>query len=356
MIAPKNYLILLLSVMFAGTAVAQTDSEVAEQIRRSALQPQESAAQMHESQQPSPARAREVELQLREAERQLAEAARNIAELSSSQMPRVAGLEQRFYVDSGHPMLGVNIGSGDKDGPVEGAEVVGVSPGGAADDAGLRAGDVITAIDGETFSASSGDEANDKLLDFMAGVEAGDTLDVDYIRSGKVQSVQITPRPMSARGFAFAGPNFDMLHMQPGVRAFPPMPHTATLWVADGGWGDMEMVALTERLGSYFGTVDGLLVVRAPEDEALKLEDGDVIQSIGGRVPNSVSHAMRILGSYQSGEKLEIVIMRDRKKRTLSIEMPDRRTGDAANFTSPTAPVRVMRVPPAVRQKAPERT
>ena len=86
------------------------------------------------------------------------------------------------------------------------------------------------------------------------------------------------------------------------------------------------MVRLTERLGKYFGTDKGLLVVRAPDDKTLKLEDGDVIQSIDGREPKSVSHAMRILGSYQSGEALELQIMRDKRRQTLKIEMPDNRS------------------------------
>jgi hypothetical protein len=35
---------------------------------------------------------------------------------------------------------------------------------------------------------------------------------------------------------------------------------------------------------------------------------------------------MRILGSYQSGEQLEVQIMRDKRKQTLKIEMPDNRS------------------------------
>ena len=62
--------------------------------------------------------------------------------------------------------------------------------------------------------------------------------------------------------------------------------------------------ALTPQLGSYFGTSEGVLVVRAPEEEGLKLQDGDVILSIDGRKPTSGSHATRILRSYQPGEKL----------------------------------------------------
>ena len=87
------------------------------------------------------------------------------------------------------------------------------------------------------------------------------------------------------------------------------------------------MITLTERLGKYFATDKGLLVVRAPDDDNLKLQDGDVIKSIDGREPKSVSHAMRILGSYQSGEQLQLKIMRDKRKQTLKIEMPDNRRG-----------------------------
>jgi hypothetical protein len=34
---------------------------------------------------------------------------------------------------------------------------------------------------------------------------------------------------------------------------------------------------------------------------------------------------MRILGSYQAGEKFEIEIMRDKKKQKLNVDMPDNR-------------------------------
>jgi hypothetical protein len=113
------------------------------------------------------------------------------------------------------------------------------------------------------------------------------------------------------------------------MRALPapstPGAPTFSFFLGDGSWGDMEMVSLTSDLGRYFGTDDGLLVVRAPSDENLKLRDGDVIQRIDGREPTSVSHAMRILASYQGGETLEIEIMRDRKREKLSVEMPDNR-------------------------------
>jgi S1-C subfamily serine protease len=101
-------------------------------------------------------------------------------------------------------------------------------------------------------------------------------------------------------------------------------------------WGDMELVELNEGLGRYFGTDSGLLVVSAPKSDSFKLQDGDVIMSIDDREPTSVSHAMRILASYQPGESLELNIMRDKRRQTLNIELPDDRT----SFIAPPAPVR----------------
>ena len=54
---------------------------------------------------------------------------------------------------------------------------------------------------------------------------------------------------------------------------------------------------------------------------------GHVIQSIDGRAPTSVQHALRILSSYQPGENLELRIMRDRKRETLTVEMPEGTVG-----------------------------
>ncbi len=265
-----------------------------------------------------------VEVQMREAEERLAEAARQIAELSTSNLPAFVEIERRIHMD-GRAVLGITIGSSDGDGPVEGVTVRGVSPGGAAEEAGLRSGDIITAVNDESLTAASDEEANAKLIEFMSGVEEGDVVDVEYLRDGKQASVEVRPNEMSPLAYAFrlGRGNFSL----PRAPNAPEIDFRKFTWFSDGsGWGHMEMVALTERLGRYFGTDKGLLVVRAPEDENLKLQDGDVIQSIDGREPKSVSHAMRILGSYQSGEQLELRIMRDQRKQTLKIEMPDNRS------------------------------
>jgi len=91
---------------------------------------------------------------------------------------------------------------------------------------------------------------------------------------------------------------------------------------------DMELATLTPRLGSYFGTDKGVLVVRAPPEGALQLQDGDVILAIDGRVPTSGSHATRILGSYQPGEKVTLRILRQHKPLQLEATLPERPGAD----------------------------
>jgi len=306
-------------LLLAGQAVAQTEQEA----KQAALHKvQEREALMQEK--------------LQDAERQMAEAARTIAELTSERLPQLRQIERRIeIINDGRPRLGVMIGNGDDKGPVEGVSVRAVTPGSASDEAGLRAGDILTSVNDESLSADNSDQATKRLLDFMEGVEEGDTLTVEYLRDGKVGSVEVEPKPSDVNVFSFSGfprhPSMpDMPKIPRGVHIAPgnveEFQHQFDFRWSGNSWGDMELVELNEGLGKYFGTDSGILVVSAPESDALKLEDGDVIQKIDGREPASVRHALRILSSYQAGESLEIEIIREKKRRKLEISMPDDRT------------------------------
>jgi S1-C subfamily serine protease len=325
------------ALLLAGQAAAQNDD---------AATAREEAEQMRATQ----VREEEVTRQLREAEARMAQAARQIAELTTDRLPQIHRLERRFaFIDGDRPRLGVTIGDDDQ-GPVEGVHVRGVTPGSAASEAGLRAGDILTSVNGEALSAENSDAANSRLLDFMAGIEAGDKIDLEYLRDGKVGRVEVEPHSVEMNVFAFRGDG--MPHLAPGAPGAPGMApdmrrELIVEWTS-GGWGDMELVELNEGLGRYFGTDEGLLVVRAPESGNLKLEDGDVIQKIDGRTPSSARHALRILGSYQAGEKLTLDIMRDKKRRSLAVEMPD----DRSSMLLPGMPPRIR---PAAIPVAPRR-
>jgi type II secretory pathway component PulC len=350
MLISKKTMAVTAMVLMCAPVMAQEEAELEERARAAEArlvdrQAAESArAEMREGEAMRRAEMQEkraqfeVEVRMADAEKRLAEAAQRVADLSMAQLPRVERLERIIRASRG-PMLGVTIASDDNDEPVEGVELQGVSPGGAAEEAGLQSGDVITSINDEALTAENSHEANSKLLDFMQGVESGDVLSVEYLRDGKSNTTEITPRPMENNVFAysfgengFPPPN---VHLAPNVQQFRNF-----IWHSDDdGFGAMELAQLSERLGSYFGTDEGLLVVSAPENEDLQLEDGDVILSIDGRKPTSIAHAMRILGSYESGEELEIEIMRDKRKRKISLEIPDNRQSLNRTEFAPRVPM-----------------
>jgi len=327
MLMGKRLVAAATALLACGSVFAQADAEQEAEMHR--LQAEVAAAQ-HEIEREHESVQIEVEVRMREAEQRLAQAAQQMAELSMQRLPRMQQF-QSFVRGGQGPVLGVTISSDNDSDPVEGVEILGVSPGGAAEEAGIRSGDVITSINDEQLMSENSQQANAVLLDFMKGIEQGDTLDIEYLRNGKSGTTEITPRPnvesvfgatgagaIGFEGSDFAGPNVQFAPNFGGMNNFIVRSHV-------GGFGDMELVKLTDRLGSYFGTDDGLLVVRAPEDDELQLEDGDVIINIDGRSPTSVSHAMRILGSYESGEELKIEIMRDKRKRKITLEVPDNR-------------------------------
>ncbi|MCH7981145.1 MAG: PDZ domain-containing protein [Proteobacteria bacterium] len=297
-------------------------------------------------------------IEMREAEEGLAEAAQRVAELSLERLGALGDMRKYEFDFSSKPRMGVNISGDERQGPVEGVGIVSVTPGSPADEAGMRAGDIITAVNGESLTAESSSVANKRLLEFMQGVEDGDVLDVEYLRDGKVGTVQIEPRVVPVHAFAWSSPgeHFKMPAM-PNMHVMPNIMNEFRIRFGGwrGGWGDMEVVELTAGLGRYFGTDSGMLVISAPTSNAFKVQEGDVIISIDGREPSSVNHCMRILGSYQPGEKIVLSIMRDKKRMTIESEIPDDRTGMLRDsFFEPAKPVRVRL--PRLAVAVPERT
>lgn len=222
------------------------------------------------------------------------------------------------------PVIGVDVGPDNGDGSVT---VVAVTPDGPADRAGLRAGDELTSIDGTPLKAADGMTSRDALFAAMDKVRPGDKVTVGYTRDGT--PTKVTVKAASPRDFLFSFP-------MPPIPPMPPMapmtPQLPAMPAFDRGffffgdrWGQMQLAAVSPGLGKYFGTDRGLLVLNAPKDSALQLQDGDVITSIGGRDPGSPSHAMRILRSYGPGESVKIDIMRLHKSVTLNVRLPKAR-------------------------------
>ncbi len=240
-------------------------------------------------------------------------------------------------------MLGINLEGRNGKG-ADGVKVAGVSSDGPAEKAGLKKGDILVEIDGNSLKGDDDDSSIGKLTGYMKDVEPGQKVTVDYLRDGKPYTVVIETTEFNFSNFGF---NFDFSDkfkdfeglaelgdferfeflVPDGSRA-PHSRHDLKQLFAfgthrlHGALGDMEMVSLTPELGEYFGTKKGLLVVRAPKDEDIDLRDGDVILKVGDREPSSPGQVFRIIGSYEAGETVELQVMRKKKKRKLEITLP----------------------------------
>ncbi len=249
------------------------------------------------------------------------EALRSRMEVDAQQLAALAAqmagpMMQRYAMfGSGHALIGVQLG---RSSGQAGAPVREVSPGGPADRAGVRAGDLIVAVDGKDVR---GTDPARRVVELLRGVKPGDQVDLNVLRDGKARDFTVTARP-----------DIEILSDSPiqlPRLPVPPVPPFRAL----SGWGggpmiirgpvaDMELVRLTTGLGRYFGTNTGVLVVRAPPDGALGLQDGDVILSIGGRTPIDSSHVIRILGSYDPGERITLEVLRLHHRISVATTMP----------------------------------
>jgi S1-C subfamily serine protease len=253
-----------------------------------------------------------MDAQLAEARRRLEQAAREVARLSAQMSGRV--IVSIMPLVTPRSIIGVQL---ERDG--EGAaRVAEVSPGGPAAEAGIRAGDVLLSVNGTELK---GEEPARQVVRIMRDVKPDSKVRLRLRRDGTVHEYVVTAR---------AGPTVIADLDLPDL---PGLPRVRDSLMLHRPLMDMELATLTPRLGSYFGSDKGVLVVRAPADGALKLEDGDVILSIDGREPTSGSHATRILSSYQPGEKVTLRILRQHKPLALEATLPERSDRDDRGAT-----------------------
>jgi membrane-associated protease RseP (regulator of RpoE activity) len=207
-----------------------------------------------------------------------------------------------------------------------GAKIDGVTPGGPADKAGLKAGDIITKFNGTSLAGTASEDDEDsgpgrKLVELVRDLDVGDTVKVEYRRGSETKTATLVTDEQ--QGFVFSGPSMRGFELPRTPMPFITTPEGPGFSFCFGdAWCDLDLVTLNADLGDYFGTKEGVLVIKAPGDSALPLKSGDVILSIGGRKPTSPAHAMRILRSYDAGESVSIEIMRHQKRQTLAWTVP----------------------------------
>ena len=268
---------------------------------------------------PDPSTHDQIERELQRAQEQMERAAREIADLST-QLGNQAWHDGQPWMEleGSRVMLGINIGAikSDHGDAQVGVRVISVSPGGPAEVAGLKANDVIVSLAGKDLKGDAKSSPQQQLLALMHDAKADVPIAVEYRRGDSLQKAQIVPK--SLHEFIADSVSHGLRGLNGGFNEHPFRMGRHEM----NGFGSVELAELSPGLGRYFGADHGLLVIRAPKDERLKLQDGDVILDIDGRVPNGVAHAYEILSSYHSGETLKLHVLRQQKRLELAVDIP----------------------------------
>lgn len=206
-----------------------------------------------------------------------------------------------------------------------GAYVDAVTPNGPAANAGIRSGDIITRVDAKsvlTGESSSRDDRESlpglRLIELAATLEPNDTIPVEFRRGKERKTVTVVTADEPSilfRGRPGAG-SFDFRYPSDSRMA---LPDNEDIFV-EGPFlygsplAHLELAPLNPDLGQYFGATTGILVISVPKDSELGLKGGDVVLAVDGRKPESPSHLLRILRSYQDSESFKVEVLRNRKR------------------------------------------
>jgi len=329
------------------------------------------------------------------ARRQLRETSREIARVNREvSRARVESRTSNFvFRTTDQPVIGVILGEADD----VGIRVLGVSPDGPSEKAGIKQGDVIVALGGsvlatvtEAGNARNGlrialqeirvdepvivsVERDDQTLDltvvpeirkpltmhFVSRVSSapeapGEVITIERIVVPEIDTealaeqieqirVEVDTRRMLIESGSFAQHVDDYefeLHELSEMGDFAL--HDANMWFGLHMARGLKLAEIDPALGEYFKTDRGVLVLKAKDDNDLQLESGDVVLQIGDIEVNSPAEFMRALRDFHSGDELEIDIKRKRKNRTLKMTMPENRTSYFAPFNDSTQAIRII--------------
>lgn len=303
---------------------------------------------------------------------ELRELTRRIADLSmqlGDHGPRAFAFE--FAGEPRRALIGVVLAADDK-----GAKIAAVTPGGPAAKAGLKAGDLIVAVNGKAMGQSKA--AVDGVRDTIGALEAGTEVTVRYLRDGKSADAKMVAERRDAGDWVgmLDLPNLaPMAKIEglperierdvqviingeggPGLQALHKLergPMGEHLRIIAGGGLDLNLTKINAGLGKYFGATSGVLVLENEGGKLPQLKAGDVIQVIDGQPVDSVPGAMRLLTSEAPGHVLNVEVLRERKPLVLAVEAPERdelffRTPPPAPPAPPAPPTpRAAPAPPA---------
>lgn len=316
------------------------------------------------------AEARAARAELNAAREELRELTRRIAELSARVGAESGGntFAFRYLADPDRAMIGVVLGASR-----EGVQLDAVTPGGPAEKAGLKAGDVLVEVNGKAvpkIAATTPGEvvrgesasAVDATRDLIGKLKEGEKVAFKVLRDGK--TLNFTPIaerreswewPLLAERIELELPRVMELRLDESRRlldhpeikralaegqrgAVEALRHPETrkaiedamrdarrsvIRVRGSGLGDFRLHSLDADLGRYFGADSGVLVLESTDRFVKELKAGDVILSVGGERTEDPRDVMRAFGRQEAGAAINVEVMRDKRRQVIVATVPE---------------------------------
>jgi C-terminal processing protease CtpA/Prc len=249
----------------------------------------------------------------------------------------------------------------------EGVRISAVTPDGPAARAGLRGGDLITAIDGHAITAAKREhpDAEDEDGDedaavrqarlLLANLKDNQSVTIGYLRDRKKGVVAIKAERRQALNWP-ALMNDDPEHpllpkdfneriridverelrekdriVEAGERVKQrmnskevreSMVNAQRVMRRAMPWWGLNLAPVNAELGRYFGTDKGALVIAADTESLPGVRAGDVIVGVGDEKVERPEDVMRSLRDEPPGKDITLKLMREHKQVALNVKTP----------------------------------
>lgn len=183
-----------------------------------------------------------------------------------------------------------------------GVKVRTLIPGGPAEEAGVRPGDLITALDGAPVYSPA------RLEWLMRKREAGKPVALELVRGEEQTTLQVEPRPLPRPGgspSARAGGSPDTPYLGIRMQALTP--------------GLRERVQAPEQ--------GGVLVADVKQDGPAAqagIQPGDLILRIDRRQIGGIGDIYRAVNFFDPGDRIQVEVMRNAEKQTVEVALGER--------------------------------